>query len=135
MECIVAKKAYNKSNVVYCDECGVQSFSEMVYHCPNGYDAVHHRNGYDLCSKCAEKKVLNKDEEKEKEQEMNQEKEKEKGKEVEVEPEQDSFEYLAQLNQIKNIMAMEDGNSDDIIKQMLVEHKGDISRVVPLLLQ
>jgi len=143
MECIVAKRAYNKSNVVYCDECGVQSFSEMVYHCPNGYDAVHHRNGYDLCSKCAEKKVLNKDEEKEKEkeiekeQEMNQEKEKEKEKEkeVEVEPEQDSFEYLAQLNQIKNIMAMEDGNSDDIIKQMLVEHKGDISRVVPLLLQ
>merc|ERR1712154_165448 len=56
-------------------------------------------------------------------------------KEKEIEKEQDDFEYLDQLNQIKNIMALQDEERDDAIKQILVEHKGDISSVVPLLLQ
>merc|ERR1719400_31724 len=119
MDCVQAKKAYKRCNTVYCDECNVQLFNEMVYHCPNGYDPVHHKNGYDLCPKCADKKVLA---DKQKEEEI-------------MEQEEDQFEFLAQLTQIKQIMAMNSSDTDDLIKSMLIEHKGDISKVVPLLLQ
>jgi len=54
---------------------------------------------------------------------------------VEEEEEEDQFEFLSQLNQIKQIMALNGNDTDDLIKAMLIEHKGDISRVVPLLLQ
>merc|ERR1712157_691640 len=82
-ECVQAKRAYKRCNTVYCDECGVQLFNEMVYHCPNGYDVVHHKNGYDLCPKCADKKVLA---DKQKEEEiMEQEEEEEVVEEEEKE--------------------------------------------------
>ena len=32
-------------------------------------------------------------------------------------------------------MAINSNDTDDLIKQMLIENKGDIARVVPLLLQ
>merc|ERR1712154_280132 len=48
-----ARDAYKRCNTVYCDYCGVQLFNEMVFHCPRGYDDLHHKNGYDLCPKCA----------------------------------------------------------------------------------
>jgi len=131
MECVQAKRAYKRCNTVYCDECNVQLFNEMVYHCPNGYDVVHHKNGYDLCPKCADKKVLA---DKQKEEEI-MEQEQEEEEVVEEEEEEDQFEFLSQLNQIKQIMALNGNDTDDLIKAMLIEHKGDISRVVPLLLQ
>merc|ERR1711997_1045155 len=53
MEYVRARDVYKRCNTVYCDSCNAQFFNEMVYHCPRGYDKVHHANGYDLCPKCA----------------------------------------------------------------------------------
>merc|ERR1712228_47224 len=141
-----ARDAYKRCNTVYCDDCGVQLFNEMVFHCPRGYDDLHHKNGYDLCPKCAvvkkEKDLKAETEEEEVEEvpviaeviEQEQPKEEEPEKEKEKE-EVDDFAFASQLAQIKVIMAMEDGQSDDLIKGMLVEHKGDLAAVIPLLLQ
>eukprot|EP00481_Brizalina_sp_1-RS-2013_P000770 TRINITY_DN1916_c0_g1_i1.p1 TRINITY_DN1916_c0_g1~~TRINITY_DN1916_c0_g1_i1.p1 ORF type:complete len:168 (-),score=52.52 TRINITY_DN1916_c0_g1_i1:271-774(-) len=129
MDCIIAKNAYSKCNTIYCDVCEIQLFNEMVYHCPKNKDANFHKNGYDLCQKCANQKVEN-DKQKEQEQEV-QEIEEPK---VEPKEEIEEFEYASQLTQIKQIMNYGSDN-DDMIKQMLIEHKGDIAKVVPLLLQ
>merc|ERR1719499_2220410 len=53
---------------------------------------------------------------------------------VPVVPVVDDFVYSGQLEQIKTIMALESGEQDEHIKTLLVQHKGDIARVVPLLL-
>merc|ERR1739842_168063 len=53
---------------------------------------------------------------------------------VPVVQEVDDFVYSGQLTQIKTIMALEGGEQDEHIKTLLVQHKGDIARVVPLLL-
>jgi Icc-related predicted phosphoesterase len=53
----------------------------------------------------------------------------------EVPPPKEDFVYAGQLAQIKEIMALEGGDMDETIKKMLVEHKGDLARVVPLLLR
>jgi len=175
MECVVAKKAYKRCNTVYCDLCSAQFFNEMVYHCPMGNDARFHKGGFDLCIKCANKKVEaekaeqqqqeeedipNVDEQKEEapkqeeqapaepsapeEPEQEQEQEQEQ---VEVpqepkpeepkpeEPKEEEFLYAAQLTTIKQIMALNDDESDDMIKTLLIQNKGDITRVVPMLLQ
>merc|ERR1712129_149545 len=112
-----ARGAYTHCNTVFCDICNVQLFNENVWHCPLGYDDAHHANGYDVCTQCALKKKK-KIEDFEKEQS--------------VEPEE-VFEFAAQLQQIKEIMALESEDRDEAIKGMLVEAKGDISKVVPLL--
>merc|ERR1739842_237562 len=44
------------------------------------------------------------------------------------------FLYQDKLVQIKTIMAMHSAERDEEVKTLLVQHKGDISRVVPLLL-
>merc|ERR550539_1857000 len=117
---------------------------EMVFHCPRGYDDLHHKNGYDLCPKCAvvkkEKDLKAENEEEDVEEvpvivevvEQEQPKEEEPEKEKE---EVEEFAFASQLAQIKVIMAMEDGQSDELIKGMLVEHNGDLAAVIPLLLQ
>jgi len=148
MDFVRARDAYKRCNTVYCDLCNAQFFNEMVYHCPRGYDKVHHSNGYDVCPKCAVKPRPKKEENESEEDECNDndendmivpvpmplpmplvdEKEKEKEK-------KDEFEYALQLSQIKEIMAINGTQSDDMIKGMLVEHKGDITKVIPLLLQ
>eukprot|EP00488_Nonionellina_sp_1-RS-2012_P002896 TRINITY_DN584_c0_g1_i1.p1 TRINITY_DN584_c0_g1~~TRINITY_DN584_c0_g1_i1.p1 ORF type:complete len:129 (-),score=52.47 TRINITY_DN584_c0_g1_i1:163-549(-) len=128
MECVIAKNVYGHCKAVYCDVCGEQSLNEMVYHCPKGKDLVHHKNGHDVCVGCALKKVLE-DKEKEKEEEPEEAK-----PEEEAAPQPDDFEYPSQLVQIKQIMAYGD-DKDDFIKRLLLEHKGDIAKVVPLLLQ
>eukprot|EP01083_Nonionella_stella_P158996 518115_1 len=142
MDCIIAKNAYNKCNTVYCDECSCQLFNEMVYHCPKNKDPVHHQNGYDLCGKCSHKKVENdklKEEQEEEQQQEQQQEEVEEPKdeqEPEEEPkeeEEEEFEYLAQLTQIKQIMGY-GSESNEMVKQILIKHKGDIAKVVPLLL-
>merc|ERR1712087_173580 len=62
MDYVRARDAYKRCNTVYCDLCSAQFFNEMVYHCPRGYDKVHHSNGYDVCPKCAVKpKVVEED--------------------------------------------------------------------------
>merc|ERR1719499_257576 len=53
---------------------------------------------------------------------------------VEEQPKVDDFVYAAQLSQIKSILALESNERDEHIKTLLVQHKGDLSRVVPLLL-
>jgi len=160
MQCVVAKKAYKRGHIVYCDGCSAQSFNEMVYHCPNEYDPIHHKDGYDLCTKCAQKKAeadnLNEEElpeepkeeapkqpEPEPEPEPEQKPEdkvpeqpaQEQQVEEEEEEEEEQFEYAAQLTQIKQIMAIHGNDNDESIKELLVKHKGDLSRVVPLLLE
>merc|ERR1712228_824559 len=117
-----ARDAYKRCNTVYCDDCGVQLFNEMVFHCPRGYDDLHHKNGYDLCPKCAVVK---------KEKDLKAETEEEEVEEEKEKEEVDDFAFASQLAQIKVIMAMEDGQSDDLIKGMLVEHKGDLAAVIP----
>merc|ERR1712087_545529 len=127
--------------------CGAkmcQLFNEMVFHCPRGYDDLHHKNGYDLCPKCA---VVKKEKDLKAETEVEEveeapviveviEQEQPKEEEPEKEKEEvDDFAFASQLAQIKVIMALEDGKSDDLIKGMLVEHKGDLAAVIPLLLQ
>merc|ERR1712129_520479 len=47
----------------------------------------------------------------------------------------DDFVYAGQLAQIKEIMGRRSGEKDETIKTMLVQHKGDIARVVPMLLR
>eukprot|EP01083_Nonionella_stella_P006508 18905_1 len=137
MQCMEAKKAYANCNTIYCDVCSVQLFHEM-YHCPKEKDPVHHQNGYDLCTKCATTKASQDEEreqEKEKEQpEPNDEVAPPKEEDAKpVEPPQPEFEYASQLTLVKQVMALKE-DSDEWIKALLVEHKGDISRVVPLLL-
>merc|ERR1712154_751660 len=62
MNFVRARDAYKRCNTVYCDVWNAQFFNEMVYHCPRGYDKVHHSNGYDVCPKCAVKpKVVEED--------------------------------------------------------------------------
>jgi len=46
----------------------------------------------------------------------------------------DEFVYAAQLSQIKTILALESGERDEQIKTLLVQRKGDMAQVVPLLL-
>lgn len=56
--------------------------------------------------------------------------------EVEAEAEVvDDFVYAGQLAQIKEIMGLQGSEKDETIKTMLVQHKGDIARVVPMLLR
>jgi len=47
----------------------------------------------------------------------------------------DDFVYAGQLAQIKEIMGLQGGEKDETIKTMLVQHKGDIAKVVPMLLR
>ena len=124
MSFVRARDAYKRCNTVYCDVCNEQMFNEMVYHCPRGYDDLHHANGYDLCPKCAMKK-----------EEKNNDENVEEVLAPNAEPKAEEFEFSAQLAQIREIMALESAESDDLIKGLLVEHKGDISKVVPLLFQ
>merc|ERR1712062_84052 len=50
------------------------------------------------------------------------------------EPQEPVFLYQDKLVQIKTIMAVHSADRDEEVKTLLVQHKGDISRVVPLLL-
>merc|ERR1712157_597337 len=149
---------------VYCDICGEQFLESKVWHCPLGYDVKHHANGYDVCTKCASKKKVNAKEESEENEieidedmkseldsntsetesavvvEKMEEEENENVKEEEEEQEEDKveiekFPFEAQLAQIKEIMALDTAERDNEIKGMLLDAKGDISRVVPLLFQ
>merc|ERR1712087_119195 len=141
MEYVRARDAYKRCNTVYCDSCNAQFFNEMVYHCPRGYDKMHHANGYDLCPKCA---VTAQPKVEDDEEQLNDD----EGNDDVIVPvpmpmpvvvvddeEEDEFEYAVQLAQIKDIMAFGAEQDDALIKGMLVEHKGDITKVVPLLLQ
>jgi len=129
---VAAKQAYVSGAQVFCDECGCGlRANDAVYHCAKGKDLVHHPSGFDLCTRCAVKKAT-------------ADQAKDAAAPVQpvaevVEPPQeesvDDFEYAGQLAQIKQIMAMEGGDMDEAIKKMLIEHKGDLARVVPLLLR
>jgi len=68
--------------------------------------------------------------------------------EVEVEPEpepepvaepmseeEEQFEFASQLREVQQIMAFDDGDSLERVRALLVQHKGDIAKVVPLLLE
>ena len=46
------------SGGVICDNCriGCQG-DDIVYHCPKGQKADEHKDGFDLCDKCAMKQV------------------------------------------------------------------------------
>jgi len=138
MECVIGLSAYGGCSVVFCDGCGQKCWNGKVYHCPNGKDTVHHKNGYDLCPKCGAEKIAEDLREEERllaEAKQLQEEEQASPVVVEVpEPVVDDFVYADQLVQIKNIMALQSGDQDEHIKTLLVQHKGDISRVVPLLL-
>eukprot|EP00486_Rosalina_sp_Unknown_P002031 CAMPEP_0201565424 /NCGR_PEP_ID=MMETSP0190_2-20130828/4535_1 /ASSEMBLY_ACC=CAM_ASM_000263 /TAXON_ID=37353 /ORGANISM="Rosalina sp." /LENGTH=208 /DNA_ID=CAMNT_0047982893 /DNA_START=328 /DNA_END=954 /DNA_ORIENTATION=+ len=169
MRCVQAKKAYKSCNTVYCDNCSAQFFNEMVYNCPMGNDARFHKGGFDLCIKCANKKVANekaeqqKKEQQEPEQEQDiiivdeakeepvavepsapsapeepeqeQEQEQVDVAEVAEEPKEEEFIYASQLSTIKQVLALNDNESDEMIKTLLIQNKGDITRVVPMLLQ
>ena len=166
MQCIQAKKAYNKCKTVYCDVCAGQFFNEMVFHCPMGNDIRFHKSGFDLCVKCANKKVeaekkeqqesdednvVPKSQEPKKEQKQEQEQEQKhepaqpapvpsvtdepEAVEPESEPPKEEFVYQAQLTTIKEVLALDTDERDEIIKTLLVQNKGDVSKVVPLLLQ
>jgi len=57
MKFVSAKSAYNWTDIVFCDGCDKQcALNEIVCHCPNGRDAIHHKQGYDLCINCFSKK-------------------------------------------------------------------------------
>jgi len=138
MECVHGLSAYGGCSVVFCDGCGLKCWNGKVYHCPNGKDTVHHANGYDLCPKCGAEKIaedLREEERLQAEAAKLEEEQQESPVVVQVEePVVDDFVYAEQLRQIKNIMALQSGDQDEHIKTLLVQHKGDISRVVPLLL-
>merc|ERR1712130_747622 len=111
-----ARDAYKRCNTVYCDVCNDQLFNEMVYHCPRGYDDLHHKNGYDVCPKCAMKKKVEDNEDNEEKEEVLQD----IGNEVKIEQDEDEgFAFPAQLAQIKEIMGFGSEQSDDLIKGML----------------
>merc|ERR1719320_456506 len=161
---VAAHEAYMCGNEVFCDGCGCGlKGNDAVFHCAKGKDLLYHPGGFDLCTLCATKKITA-DEAKAKEvaltdkdiqlanriREERKSSEVEKAKEVEVveppkveeveeveevPPPKEDFVYAGQLAQIKEIMALEGGDMDETIKKMLVEHKGDLARVVPLLLR
>lgn len=151
MVCVVGNKAYGDCSVVFCDGCNKKVWKGMVLHCPNGKDKVHHSNGFDLCNKCGVEKY----EEDLAQQQLKDAAEKEKEESIVVvepvqlpmpvpvvvvdpveEPQEpvEVFLYQDKLVQIKTIMAMHSAERDEEVKTLLVQHKGDISRVVPLLL-
>merc|ERR1712228_158489 len=153
MVCVVGNKAYGDCHVVFCDGCNKKVWKGMVLHCPNGKDKVHHSNGFDLCNKCGVEKY----EEDLAQQQLKDAAEKEKEESIVVvepvplpiqvpvpvvvvdpveEPQEpvEVFLYQDKLVQIKTIMAMHSAERDEEVKTLLVQHKGDISRVVPLLL-
>merc|ERR1711971_1052234 len=149
MVCVVGNKAYGDCSVVFCDGCNKKIWKGLVLHCPNGKDKVHHSNGFDLCNKCGVEKF----EEDQAQQLLKDSAEKEESVvvvEQPVEPQEpkpvvvdqveepqepvEVFLYQDKLVQIKTIMAMHTAERDDEVKALLVQHKGDISRVVPLLL-
>merc|ERR1711997_706605 len=153
MVCVVGNKAYGDCSVVFCDGCNKKVWKGMVLHYPNGKDKVHHSNGFDLCNKCGVEKY----EEDLAQQQLKDAAEKEKEESIVVvepvplpiqvpvpvvvvdpveEPQEpvEVFLYQDKLVQIKTIMAMHSAERDEEVKTLLVQHKGDISRVVPLLL-
>jgi len=152
---VVAKKAYRNCNTVFCDLCNANLFNEMVYHCPQNKNPTHHRNGFDVCLDCVASKMTEarKPEaqpEPEPEPEVQPEPEPEVAPAVEpeiIEMESDAeeaeedksmvdeFVFAKQLAQIQEIMNMRTEEQEDMIKALLIEHNGDIGRVVPLLLQ
>ena len=86
---------------VFCDECSCgRRANDAVFHCAKGFN---------LCTKRAAKKAA-----------ADQNKDKAKGAEV-VEPPQeedeplDNFVFARQLAQIKQIMALEGGDMDEVI--------------------
>eukprot|EP01084_Bolivina_argentea_P083749 151619_1 len=56
-------RVYDAESGVICDNCGIGcQDDDIVYHCMKGYNAPEHKDGFDLCKKCAmkqNKKVLN----------------------------------------------------------------------------
>jgi len=158
MVCVMGNKAYGDCSVVFCDGCNKKVWKGVVLHCPNGKDKVHHANGFDLCNKCGAEKY----EEDLAQQQLKDAAEKEESvvvveqpvqpqEPVQVpvvpvpvvvmpevdpveEPQEPVFLYQDKLVQIKTIMAMHSADRDEEVKTLLVQHKGDISRVVPLLL-
>merc|ERR1712233_268184 len=133
MVCVVGNKAYGDCSVVFCDGCNKKVWNGVVLHCPNGKDKVHHANGFDLCNKCGAEKY----EEDLAQQQLKDAAEKEESVvvvEQPVQPQEPVFLYQDKLVQIKTIMAMHSADRDEEVKTLLVQHKGDISRVVPLLL-
>merc|ERR1711933_182813 len=157
MALVRAKDAYKRCNTVYCDICGEQFLESKVWHCPLGYDAKRHANGYDVCTKCASKKKVDAKEESEeheieieidedmkseldsnssetesavvveKMEEVEKEEANENVKEEEEEEEIEKFPFVAELAQIKEIMALDTAERDNEIKGMLLDAKGDIS--------
>merc|ERR1712087_104856 len=137
MVCVTGNKAYGDCSVVFCDGCNKKIWKGLVLHCPNGKDKVHHSNGFDLCNKCGVEKF----EEDQAQQLLKDSAEKEETESAvvvdQVEEPQEAVEvflYQDKLVQIKTIMAMHTAERDEEVKTLLVQHKGDISRVVPLLL-
>merc|ERR1719295_650726 len=114
---VAAQQAYVSGAEVFCDECGCGL---------KGNDLLYHPSGFDLCTLCATKKITADEAAVKKVDEVD---------EVEEVPPKDEFVYAAQLVQIKEIMALEGGDMDEQIKAMLVQQKGDLAKVVPLLLR
>merc|ERR1719277_2348509 len=69
------------------------------------------------------------------EEEANENVKEEEEEEEEDKVEIEKFPFVAELAQIKEIMALDTAERDNEIKAMLLDAKGDISRVVPLLFQ
>merc|ERR1719391_1653581 len=139
---VAAQQAYVSGAEVFCDECGCGlKGNDVVYHCAKGKDLLYHPSGFDLCTLCATKKItadeaaVKKAAEVEKKVEAVEPPKVDEVDEVEEVPPKDDFVYAAQLTQIKEIMALEGGDMDEQIKAMLVQQKGDLAKVVPLLLR
>merc|ERR1719216_857810 len=56
MDKICLSAAY-EGTAVECDGCGKTIIDEMIYHCPDGKNSYHHRQGHDLCLKCGDKQL------------------------------------------------------------------------------
>ena len=52
-------RIYGEESTVICDNCGVSCKNDdIVYHCMKAQNAVEHKDGFDLCEKCAMKQVF-----------------------------------------------------------------------------
>jgi len=56
MDKICLSAAYGGA-AVECDGCGKTIGDEMIYHCPDGKNSYHHRQGHDLCLNCGDKQL------------------------------------------------------------------------------
>lgn len=134
--CMESHNIYGKNVRVVCDECSADC-NNVAFHCPRNRNFVYHLNGYDICVTCAKKrnckKMVNPDIKNNNDNNKDQKIENDAGNKDDKK-EKEIFCFSKELNKIKSIMNFSDNAQDEFIKVLLIQHNGDVSKVISQLL-